>query len=328
VREGRLNLDGHQTKQASNSLDQANDALGRMIRETFKWLLAPLQEAKPGKGIGELQWDHFQINPAVINRVEEIERVLKENELLITEWAPIHLAKMLQAWFWKDDTATAGALDVWQKTCCYLYLPRLRDSDTIRSTIAAGLSSRDFFGIAYGVDEGRYQGFHFAENTIPILDESLLLIDPKAAASFAVRLLDEAAEREAKAKGKAAVAANGAREAISSSGGDSSGATSKVDEFSGTSSTASTAGSGPGGASAPAKKRMFFGSVELNPNQAKLQFSDVAEEVLMLLNRPGVKLRIAVEIEAESPNGFEEGVQRAVRENCDQLRFKNRAFED
>ncbi|MFC5513535.1 ATP-binding protein [Massilia jejuensis] len=323
VREGRLNLDGHQTKQASNSLDLANDALGRMIRETFKWLLAPLQEAKPGKGIGELQWDHFQINPAVINRVEEIERVLKENELLINEWAPIHLAKMLQTWFWKDDTPTAGALDVWQKTCCYLYLPRLRDSDTIRSTIAAGLLSRDFFGIAYGVEEGRYQGFHFAENTTPIFDDSLLLIDPNASSTFAARLAEEAAEREAKVKGEAAGAASVAGEPTPSGG-----ATSKAEGASVSSSTTSAAGSGPRGSSASAKKRMFFGSVELNPNQAKLQFSDVAEEVLMLLNKPGVKLRIAVEIEAELPSGFDESVQRAVRENCDQLKFKNRSFEE
>ena len=71
---------------------------------------------------------------------------------------------------------------------------------------------------------------------------------------------------------------------------------------------------------------MFFGSVELNPNQAKVQFSDGAEEVLMLLNKPGVKLRIAIEIEAELPSGFDDGIQRAVRENCDQLKFKNKSF--
>lgn len=328
VREGRLNLDVYQTKQASTSLDLANEALGRMIRETFKWLLAPLQEAKPGKGIGELQWDHFQINPAVINRVEEIERVLKENELLITEWAPIHLAKMLQTWFWKDDTPTAGALDVWQKTCCYLYLPRLRDSDTIRSTIAAGLSSRDFFGIAYGAEQERYQGFHFAENTTPIFDESLLLIDPKAASAFAARLAEEAAEREMKARGERADETEGAGQMNSSGASASTGAASKTDGPQGPSAASSASSSGSSAPNMPAKKRMFFGSVELNPNQAKLQFSDVAEEVVMLLNKPGVKLRIAVEIEAESQTGFDEGVQRAVRENCDQLKFKNRSFED
>ena len=74
---------------------------------------------------------------------------------------------------------------------------------------------------------------------------------------------------------------------------------------------------------------MFFGSVELDPIKAKLQFSDVAEEVLMLFTqKPGVKVRISVEIEAESHSGFDDGIQRAVRENCDQLRFKTRTFDE
>jgi uncharacterized membrane protein YgcG len=332
VKEGRLNLDGHQTKQASASLDQANDAMRRMVRETFKWLLAPLQEAKPGKGIGEIQWDHFQINPAAANPTEEIEKILKEHELLITEWAPIHLAKMLQTWFWKDDATAVGALDTWQKTCCYLYLPRLREADTLRSTIAAGVSSRDFFGIAYGRDEGKLQGFNFAQSTTPILDASLLLIEPKTAAAYAAKLAQEAAEREAQTKDKEA-------------GGSGSSGGTKGETTAGTSTTSTSAGGGSTGGSgggstgagsgtgssstASNKKTMFFGSVELDPIKAKLQFSDVAEEVLMLFTqRPGVKVRISVEIEAESPAGFDDGIQRAVRENCDQLKFKNKSFDD
>ena len=35
--------------------------------------------------------------------------MLKENELLITEWAPIHLAKVLKDWFWKDDVKETSA---------------------------------------------------------------------------------------------------------------------------------------------------------------------------------------------------------------------------
>ena len=325
VREGRLNLDGHQTKLASASLDQANDAMGRMVRETFKWLLAPLQEAKPGKGIGDIQWDHFQINPAAANRTEEIEAVLKEHELLITEWAPIHLAKMLQTWFWKDDATAVGALETWQKTCCYLYLPRLREADTLRATIAAGASSRDFFGIAYGCDDGHFQGFHYAQNTTPILDDALLLIEPKCAETFAAKLAQEAAEREEKARGEKAGEAGGSK-------GESTGGTSTTTTDGGVGIKPGpgswSTGSGAGGAGST-KKTMFFGSVDLDPIKAKLQFSDVAEEVLMLFTqKPGVKVRISVEIEAESPAGFDDGIQRAVRENCDQLKFKNRAFED
>ena len=68
--------------------------------------------------------------------------------------------------------------------------------------------------------------------------------------------------------------------------------------------------------------------MELNPNQSKIQFADVAEEILVLLNKPGVKLRVVIEIEAESLPGFDDGTQRAIRENCDQLNFKIRSFED
>lgn len=96
---------------------------------------------------------------------------------------------------------------------------------------------------------------------------------------------------------------------------------------SGSGSLGTTGTGGSGGGST--KKTMFFGSVDLDPIKAKSQFSDVAEEVLMLFTqKPGVKVRISVEIEAESPSGLDDGIQRAVRENCDQLKFKNRAFED
>lgn len=56
IRDMRLNLDQFQAKQASKSLEDSVDALRRMVRETYKWLLAPMQEARPGKGMSEVQW--------------------------------------------------------------------------------------------------------------------------------------------------------------------------------------------------------------------------------------------------------------------------------
>jgi hypothetical protein len=75
----------------------------RMIRETYKWMLAPMQEARPGQGSVRGSMGALPGQPGAQNLSQEIERVLKENELLITEWAPIHLAKVLKTWFWKDD---------------------------------------------------------------------------------------------------------------------------------------------------------------------------------------------------------------------------------
>ena len=327
VKEGRLNLDQHQARQASHSLDQAKESIGRMVRETYKWLLAPMQEVKPGKGIGELQWEHFQINPAAPNRTEEIEKILREHELLIAEWSPIHLANMLKTWFWKDDVNAVGALEVWQKTCCYLYLPRLRDADTMRSAIAAGASSRDFFGMAYGKQDGRFQGFHFAEATTPVLDDSLLLIETKTAEACAAQFAAEAAERDAKAKGASATGGTVAGQTGSTAGvsgqGSTSGGSAGAGAAAGVEKSTTTT------VAASAKKRMFFGTVELDPVKAKLQFSDVAEEVILLFaQRQDVRVKISIEIEAESSSGFDESIQRSIRENCDQLKFKNRSFED
>ena len=76
-----------------------------------------------------------------------------------------------------------------------------------------------------------------------------------------------------------------------------------------------------------AKKKTFFGTVELNPLQPKPQFGDVVDEIILLLNRPDVRLKISVEIQAESEIGFDDGIQRAVRENCNQLKVRG-DFED
>ena len=63
--------------------------------------------------------------------------------------------------------------------------------------------------------------------------------------------------------------------------------------------------------------------------KAKKQFADLVDEVvLQFTSRPGVKVKIAIEIQADSATGFDDVLQRAVKENCNVLRFKNAEFED
>lgn len=325
VKDGRLNLDQIQAKQANTSLGVASEALGRMIREAYKWLLVPMQEARAGKGLSETQWELLQINPTIVNRAEEIEKTLRENELLIKDWSPIHLANMLRSWFWSDTAKSAGAVEVWQKTCCYLYLPRLKNSDTLRQAITAGAGSRDFFGIAYGNEQGRFQGFHFGEKAGVILDNSLLLIEPKTAAEFASKLDAEEAERKAAAEREKKPL--GSSDGRDERGGDDQNC--DDDETSDKEGQPKPDDTSPNPPKPTSKKKMFFGTVEIDPRRAKLQFSDVAEDVILLFaQRPDVRLKVSIEIEAESDAGFEEGLQRSVRENCDLLKFKNRSFEE
>jgi predicted AAA+ superfamily ATPase len=308
-KDNRIVLDNLMAKQASTSLEQAEETVRRMIRETYKWLLAPMQEARPGKGLSELRWEHFQVNPGAQNWSQEIERVLKENELLITEWAPIHLAKMLKDWFWKDDVKEASALNVWQQTCQQLYLPRLKDDKVFQTTIAAGAESRDFFGFAQGKEGGRYLGFSYGKRMSPIMDASLLLIEPVTAAGYAEaqRAADEAARPTP-------------TEAVPGTTGIGKVPPRDEDAAKSTSPTSGTA--------LQSVKRQFYGSIELDPILAKKQFADLVDEVIQqFTTRTGVKVKIAIEIQAEAATGFDDALQRAVKENCNVLRFKNAEFE-
>lgn len=41
--------------------------LRRSIRETYRWLLAPAQEARPGKGLSDVRWEAFMLNTGTPN---------------------------------------------------------------------------------------------------------------------------------------------------------------------------------------------------------------------------------------------------------------------
>lgn len=306
VKEMRLNLDQLQARQAGNACNDAGDAILRMVRETYKWLLIPMQEVSVDRSVSEPKWEHKAINTSGPNTIAEIRRALKDDELVIFEWAPMHLANILRKWFWKKDVNDVGAMDIWNKTCCYLYLPRLQNEGIYKNTLLAGAASRDFFAFAYGKTDVRYSGFSFGAHAVLVCDSSLLLIDP----TYAVTI-------EAQYKPSAGGAEIGAGERSATGG------------------VAEPDGSLPGGGDVTAKakqgayKKRFFGNVDLDPVKAKYQFSQIADEVLQpFTTQPDAHVTISVEIHADSSSGFNESTQRVVRENSKTLKFKNAEFEE
>jgi uncharacterized protein len=309
IKDMTLNLDQYQAQQAGKSCDDAKEALGRMIRETYKWILAPMQEAKPGKGVSEILWEHFPINPGAQNMSQEIERVLKENELLITEWAPIHLAAVLKAWFWKGEVKEVSALNVWQQCCQQLYLPRLKDDTTFQTTMGAGTESREFFGFAQGKEGDQYAGFSFGSCTSLFFDSSLLIVDPVTAAAFA--------EVQRSQENAGQFKLNSADMRFM---GDE---TNRVED------SARPKGSMVSTTATRPIKKQFHASVEVNSILAKKEFADIVEEVILQFSRrPDVVVTITIDIQATTNGGFDDGLQRSVTENCNSLKFKNHDFED
>jgi predicted AAA+ superfamily ATPase len=301
-KEDKIVIDNLMANTANASLSQAQDSLKRMIRETYKWILTPAQEARNGK-VSELQWEDFQLNPGTQNFSQEINKILSENELLISEWSPIHLSNMLKTWFWKNEINETSAKDVWQKSCCYLYLPRLKDEQVLKSSISAGAASKDFFGVAYGKEDSRYIGFSFAKSVPQIFDDSLLLIEPTIAAIFEDRELVKVGD---KIQLDSSLEVDQNSTTLTKSGGSS------IEDC----------------IISRSKKQQFYGNVIVDPIKAKYAFSEIVDEVLMqFTENPEVKVKISVEITAQAPDSFDEATQRSIKENCNVLKFKNAEFE-
>jgi predicted AAA+ superfamily ATPase len=307
IESGNLNQDMSHLNQAKRNRDAADQSLSQLVRETYKWLIAPLEEFKKGKPT--LTWEAVAVSPAAPNLVQAIEERLREEEWLIYEWSPIHLRNLLKQWYLKEGVEEVGALKVWQDSCHYLYLPRLINDRVFRDTINQGVESEDYFACASGREGERYLGFAFGSGSIATLDDASLLIDREAALAYRERT-QQSTKPGGGGQGGTLPPGGGA-------GGDNP-------------PTPPTPGGG-NGSEIPipaAIKKQFYGSISLDPVRAKMDFATIMDEVVQQFTAQlGVEVTISVEIEARSEAGFNDGLQRTVKENCNVLGFRNSEFE-
>lgn len=306
VKEGRLNIDGLQEKQAKKEQQTAEDVLPRVARECYKWLLCPVMAQPTDR---QPTVEAFPLNPGGNAYAAEIERVCQENELIVTTWSPVHLRNKLRELYWKPERVAVGAMAFWEDSQRYLYLPRLKSRDVLAQAIVKGAASKDFFATAYAQTGEAFEGFKFGDANIQ-LDDTLLLIEPEAAKTY---------EAKAAARAVAEPAPTGATST-------SYGATS-TQPTGGSGATPASPSTTPA-ASAPPKARSFYGSVEVNASTAKMRLVQIAEEIIAVLaSDPNAKVSVSVEINAEYPNGAADQIKRAVAENATSLAFKNKAWE-
>ena len=302
VAEERLNIDQNQLRQAEKESQAAAAVLPRAARECFKWLLCPVQDdATATKPTVE----PFPLNTTSGNPSDEVRRVCRENELVIEEWSPIHLRAKLKELYWKADKPAIGAATFWEDSQRYLYLPRLKTREVLAAAVRAGAVGHDFFGIAYGHSDGKYDGFQFGFGNVSF-DDTLLLIEPEVAKQYAIE----------QKKLKVVVPPGSGKSGIV--GTETDGTAVVVEP-----------GKKPGSGSTPTPKaKSFRGSVEVNATLAKSRLNTIADEVIALLaSDPNATIRITLEIDAEFANGASDTIKRGVSENATSLGFKTRDWE-
>lgn len=304
IENGVLNQDLAHLTQAKSNRDSALQRFNGLVRDTYKWLMAPFQE--PGQ---DLVWETAQISSSAPKLVQEIENRLIEEEWLIKAWSPVHLRNLLEKYYFTNGTHQVSAVKVWQDACQYLYMPRLVNDQVLRGTIEEAVKSDDFFAFAAGEREERYEGFAFGRSATVFLDENCLLISRESALQYVDKLK---AEQSSKSADTVPVTDNG-----------SSADTGSVID------TSSTVIPGSGSGVSETIKQQFYGSVRLDPLKAKIDFATLMDEVVQnFTSQLGVDIVISVEINARSEKGFDANLQRAIKENCNMLNFGNAEFEE
>jgi predicted AAA+ superfamily ATPase len=297
----RLVLDNIQAQQAKNELKLAEDVLPRVARECFKWLLCPSQDSPTGQPCVE----NVSLNTRGAALGAEIERVSIDNEWVITTWSPIHLRDKLKQLYWKPGASAKKAVDFWEDTLRYLYLPRLKDRGVLAQAIIKGAGTCDFFGTAYGEHDGKYDGFKLGEANVQF-DDTLLLIEPTAAAAY------EAANQPAPTSGP------------TPPGPIPPGPTLGGPTPPGPHPSAPT----PQGPTLAAKAKSFHGSATVAPAAAKMRLVQIAEEIIATLTAdPNAEVKVRIEIEATFANGAQDQIKRAISENAKTLGFGTAEWE-
>lgn len=293
--EKRLTLDNLVIENAKTHARTARDTVTRTIREAYRYVLEPSQTVRDGRPEVEVTWAVHSIGSGErVVPAAEIERVLRDNEVVIPKWSPELLARVIREWYWKDQPYVE-ADRLWRDFATYLYLPRLRNERVLLAAIEQGTESRDYFGVATGLEEGKYSGFSFGKMRSDLVTSATLLIRVDEAERYAVSVEPPKPEPEPRPEPEPKPEPH-------------------PDPFP---------------KPEPSSKKVhFYGRVDLNPVRAKMDFGQIVDEVVeQFTARHGTAVRITIEIEADDSQGFDEAVQRAVRENCSTLKFGSHSFE-
>jgi uncharacterized protein len=293
----QLNLNQSQVAQAKKQVQHYDERVTALLMEAYCYLIVPSQE-----GTKPIELSVSKVSGEGL--LARVTRKLKNEQQMITDWAPALLRMELDRWLWKESDHIS-LRQVWDYLAQYVYLPRLRDQDVLAKAVRDGIGSlawSDNFAYAsgYNADESRYVGM--VAGQIPSLSfgGDGVLVKPHVAKR----------QQESDLARQAPVA-----QETGASSGQVSETASGIDN--------------PAVPVAARLMRRFHGSVEIDPTRLGRDAGRIADEIIShLAGLSGAKVKIMMEIDVDVPNGVPEDRVRIVSENSNTLKFKNHGFEE
>jgi len=292
--------------QAADAKDKAKtsrEGAAKAVRLAWSHVLFPIKTEATAAG-SAFDLDHLSISskdraaiPLAVYEKAKNDGIAKEK--LGPEALWLHLKPL-----WPEDKPHLGVAEVADWFGSYVYLPKLRDRVVLDGAIRDAVGKLDpSFGFADRIDEatGKYIGLVWAKSPPEIIAASAVIVRSEVAYEHLRPSTSEASP------------------VVSSGVGAQPGANGGVTEDS------------DRPAAPPRQPRRFFGSVEIDLDRPVKSFDAILNAVVMELQRThGTKVKLTLEIEAETPAGFAEGDIGVVRDNARQLKFKaeSTGFED
>lgn len=291
-----LNLDAQQTRQVNTSCEKANETVNLRLRSAYNWLLVPVQPDPLGPiGIQPLRISGDD------NFYERAARKLRNDGLLVYQWSPDILRMELDRYIWNDERGWEVRLkQLWEYLAQYCYLPRLSDSQVLIKAVQDGIGRLDA-PIAYTTgksQQGHHTGIVFRSLGNVYFDNDSLIVHPAHIAE----------PPEVKPAQVADVFS-----------------AEMVQEQTGTATTV------PAAPVEPEKRqlRRYYGRVKIDPKRVNKEMGVIVEEVIeRLTSQLGCNVEISLEVQADKPDGFDEGTIRTVNENSRTLKFDDYGFEE
>jgi predicted AAA+ superfamily ATPase len=311
-----LNLDAAQNRETNNNLSRFNRTVDDQIKETYYWLLVPYIDKNTD--MKTIVWETIRISGGNDSIISKAAKKMLQNEQIITKWASALLLMELDNVLWRNKDNIAVKM-LWEYLCTYCYLPRLASEDVLTEAIRTGLNSTEYFAFASGFDGTRYIDLKFNQY-VGIVERSGYLVKVSVAKK-------QLAEEETKHQAEATihVAASGASIPASTSRGGKS--TSMPYASDGIAIQPYEAHEDP--ASASLKNRRFFMSADLDTTRINRDVQRYVEEIIQhLTSVNGARVKVSLEVEAETGDGFSQQTMRIISENCRTLRVRNSGFEE
>jgi predicted AAA+ superfamily ATPase len=308
-----LNLDAAQNRETHNNLHRANETVEARIKEAYCWLLVPYIDKNAD--MKTIVWDAIRISGGNESIIQNAAKKMRQNEAIIERWAPALLRMELDNVLWRESDGIA-IKKLWEYLCTYCYLPRLASENVLNEAIQTGVNSTEYFAIASGFDGTRYIDLKF-DQYIGIIEKSGYLVKVDIARK---QLAEETAKRQAEVSAAARAGDGMTIPAGISGDGDASVYIPPTEQ-------------GGGGhedlPSAAPKNRRFFMSADLDTTRINRDVQKYVEEIIQHLTAvDGARVKVSLEVEAETDDGFTQQTVRTISENCRTLRVRDSGFEE